>query len=554
MLRAALRRIRHRTNRAARFASRLNRVTRYGLDLVLWSHLLSRKSDPVPVELARELLDSKAVNHPAPRLHVSGPSEQAACWDEGFAGVYATLLLNLQMPDEISAVRYAHPGPSFRGVYLWDSAFISQVWKHWDVRVARDVTQAVIDLRDGDRMQHVVADLTESAFTQPPVLAWAVSQLACAPECRMNTEWLAHAYAALAGYHRWLDANRRLPSGLYAWAHPYESGIDNSPRFSSQDERVLADTTRLAAPDFSAYVVLQCEALAELADALGRHEADGYRRKADQLRARMNELLWHEADGLYYDCHADTGEMVRSKTIASLLPLWAGVPSHGQAERLVAHAANPDSFGTLIPLPSVARDDPEFVKDMWRGPVWINTSFAVIKGIERYGFWEDAGELAYRLCEGVYETFSGRRRFYEFYDPERFDIEELRRKEGHRWKHWTLGRKPCGEFVGWTGLVNTLVIETLIGLRHEAGRRVLRPLLPESTSGQSFSVRLPQEHLSITVEREGGRVLGVVRDGAATRRFEAPLGQPLELDSTGGNQPAAVGVGAPRGPETGEPS
>ncbi len=533
VIRHALRSFRHQTRHAARFASRLRRVGVYGFNLLLWSRLVNRRLDAVPIELARTLLDKKGVRFRAPNLSIAGVSaERAAVWEEGFAGVYATLLLNLQMPDTLSPLRYAHPAPSFAGVYLWDSAFISQVWATWDRAVARDVLQAVVDLRDGDRLQHVVADFSESAFTQPPLLAWAVQRIAQAQEIRDDLGWLGTMYEPLAVYHDWLNANRRLNSGLYAWRHPYESGIDNSPRFSTLDESRFADTTRLESPDFATYMVLQSEALAELSDLLDRGDAPRCRQTAQCIREATNERLWDPQDKLYYDRHEATGEFVRSKTIASLLPLWAGVPPDDVAAALRDHAVDPQAFGTLIPLPSVSRGDPDFAKDMWRGPVWVNTAYAVLQGLERHGFFEETASLALRLCDGVYRTFGECRRFYEFYDPDRFDIEELGRKAGNRWKHFTLGGKPVGEFVGWTGLVNTIVIETLVGFRHAAGRRVLRPLLPKDVEGVAFSVRLPQEGLDITVEREGDRVLTVIRSRGFTQRFDLAFGEVLELDSS----------------------
>lgn len=528
-LRQLLSRLRGSTTHVARFASRFSRVFRYGLDLVLWSRLFDRKLDTVPVELARTLLSKKHVAHSAPSLHVADASGLMAIWEEGFAGVYATLLLNLNLPDTLSPVRYAHPAPAFRGVYLWDSAFIAQVWKAWDPLVARDVAQAVIDLREGDRLQHVVAEFTQSAFTQPPVLAWVVAQIADASR-PLDRDWLATAYDPLVDYQAWLDANRRLASGLYAWAHPYESGIDNSPRFSNRDESRFADTTRLAAPDFSSYVVLQLESLARIAELLGRDGSQRFRREADELRDAINSRLWCAESGLYYDRHEETGEFVRCRTIASLLPLWAGVPDAARAARLREHAIDPMSFGTPIPLPSVARDDGAFVKDMWCGPVWLNTAYAVVEGLARYGFYEEAGEAARRLCDGVFHTFEDERRFYEFYDPDGRGIGDLDRKRGNRWKHLTLGSKPVGEFIGWTGLVNTLVVNVLVGLRHDRGARRLQPLLPKSMRGVALSVRLPAEGLAVTVERQGDRILATVRSAAGVRRSELRLGEWLAID------------------------
>tara|TARA_R110002020_G_scaffold432751_2_gene642815 strand:+ start:638 stop:1504 length:867 start_codon:yes stop_codon:yes gene_type:complete len=238
-----------------------------------------------------------------------------------------------------------------------------------------------------------------------------------------------------------------------------------------------------------------------MAEHLGQQEdVQEFLLKADQLRKRMNEELWDETKGIYFDRNMKTGEFVRSQTIASLLPLWAGVPDKHRAEVLRQHICNPKQFNTLIPLPTVSREDPDFAKDMWRGPVWINTAYAVILGLERYGYREEVAELTYRLCDGVYRTFQNLRRFYEFYDPDRFDLEELDRKKGNKFKHLTLGSKPVKEFVGWTGLINPLVIEQLMGLKSYDGQLVISPNFPPAARGKGFALRLPQRQLSIHIE------------------------------------------------------
>ncbi len=533
MLRSLLHFLRINTVRTGQFAARYYRAGRYGLNLVLWSRLFSRRG-PVPLELPIALLREKRVDHSPPALHVSARGGRYGHWDEGFAAVNATLFLNLQTPDVLSSVRYAHPAPSFHGVFLWDSAFIAQVWKHWDLRTAEEVTRAVIDLRDGDRLQHVVADITQSAFTQPPLLAWSMDLLhQWSGESNEEDEFITHAFPVLDAYNRWLDANRRHASGLYFWAHPYESGIDNSPRFSTADERRFNDTRGLAAPDLCAYVVLQNEALARMARSLGlAHQSASFEQKAESIRCKVNEYLWNAEEGLYQDRDFNTGEFVQTKTIASLLPLWAGIPNGAQAERLLEHVLDPEGFNSTIPFPTVALNDAQFSKDMWRGPVWVNTSFGVILGLQRYGFAQQAAEAAFRLVDGVYRTFAATRRLYEYYDPHKFDIDELSRKRGNWWKFLTLGSKPCPEFVGWTGLVNCLVIEHLVGFQKVAGQRILRPCFPSAAEGMGFSLRLPAEDLALTLDvLAQGRVRSVIRTDSATRIVELDRGTWVDIDT-----------------------
>lgn len=503
----------------------------FAFDQVFWSRLIRSRRGPVAIELPLNLLEKKGLKGEAPVLHVSGLQGEVAHWDGGFAGVYAVLFSNLQKPDVLSARQYAHPGPAFRGVYLWDSAFIAQVWKHWDIQVAHDVNCAVVELREGDRLQHVVADFVASAYTQPPLVAWSLAKLweGRAPEERRTA--IEPQFDALAGYNRWLYQNRQFENGLFFWEHPYESGMENAPRFSSRDESALDDTRRLAAPDLCAFVILQNEALAEMAETLGR-DVELFRRQADELREKVRGELWHGEDGYFYDRDQGTGDFVRSRTIASLLPLWAGVPDSDQARRLAEHILEPDEFNTLLPLPSVSLADEHFSRDMWRGPVWVNVAYGVLQGMRRYGFDREASELAYRLCDGVYRIFQKDRKFYEFYDPDELSIDRLFRKKGNRWKALTLGSKPQSGFVGWTGLVNTLVIEQLFGFHYIEGQRRLCPRFPKAAVGKAYYLRLPNESLALGVEVIGQDQTRIVirKPRAGWQESYCRFGEAVDID------------------------
>lgn len=454
----------------------------------------------------------KGLDYPAPALAVSDGDNETGYWDRGFEDVYKTLLMNLNLPNSYFETRYAWPAPTFRSAYLWDTAFISQVWKPWDVKVAQEVNQAVIDHADGGRLPHFANRSSKSDYTQPPVMIWSVWE---------NYLWsgdrdhLARVYPTLKDYNRWYYKNRRLDCGLFYWIHSYESGIDNSPRFSSRDEKIKKDLTHLAAIDLNSYLVRQNEALALMARELGlAKEAAEFEMKAKELKALINEMMWDEDTGYYYDLDTTTGSLQKYRTIASLFVLFAGVPSQERAEIIRAKVMDPYQFNTPFPLPSTALDDPTFEKDCWRGPVWINTAYLVIVGMERYGFREDAGELAFKLADGIYRTYADTHKFVEFYDPERFDFKELSRKKGNLFKLFQNGNKPKPQFVGWTGLANTLVIEHLVGVTKERGKIKVAPNFPEMARGLGGRLAMPAEGLDIE--------FSVLPDGAVRLSIETP--------------------------------
>lgn len=480
---------------ASRLALRFLRTGRYVLGLLVWSKIIVARRTSANIEINPRELKTKSIDIPQPHLTISGRAgaEHIA---HGFSVIYDVLFANLRKAGHGAPVRSALPGPSFFGVYLWDSAFTSLIWQYWDRRVAQDVLFAVIALRDGNKLQHVVADLAYSPYTQPPLVAWAAIRLFRSD--RFDKDEIASFFGPLQAYHDWLNDNRRLPNGLYYWAHPYESGVENSPRFSSRDEHRLSDTTRLAAPDLCSYMVLHCEALSEIAGLLDRDDdANRYAREAAHLRELINVELWHEADAMYYDLHVEDDVHVRSRTIASLVPLAAGVPDSRQAQRMLAHIVDGASFGSPLPFPSVALNDPAFAKDMWRGPVWINMAYLVLDGLRRYRELEIYATLAWRLCDGVFRVLQNEQQVYEFYDPEYHHTRELTRKKGNWWKALTLGSAPQKDFVGWTGLVNTLIIEGLFGYCVSDRGIEISPNFPGDAIGLTFRLELPQDRCRI---------------------------------------------------------
>lgn len=406
---------------------------------------------------------SEAAEYPAPptsmpRLTLDASAPDASTWENGFREVYDRLKKNLHERRD-GGPRFAQPAPKYPGVYLWDSAFIADIWRNVDPGVAKQVLLSVLlnQKKDG-RVPQVKSVLGSSGLSNPPLLSWEAMRI---HRQSPDAEFLADVYEPLKRFHAWYFANRRRPDGLFFWKHPYESGLDNSPRFSNRKESRFDDTTKIAAIDLSSYLVLDSENMAAMALALGKAEdAEAFQKDGRELKDAINARLWDEASKMYFD-RRDNGDFVRVLSIAALTPLVAGVPTPERAAAVVARIEDPAEFNTPTPFPSVARSDPQFQKDCWRGPVWVNMAYLAILGMERYGYGAQAKEMARRLVDGVYKTKENTGKFVEYYDPERNDFQELTRKKGNLYKRLTLGSKPVAGFVGWTGLVNNLAIEQL---------------------------------------------------------------------------------------------
>ena len=425
-------------------------------------------------------------------------------FSKGFRALYKCLHSNLAPPLGDHSDIWARPAPRFPGAYFWDSSFIAQAWKLWDPTIGFRILKPFVEFQaKNGRMPHnIFWGRKVGALSNPPFLAWAVhSLLEYHPEEKQASFFLK----PLIKFVQWRNKHRfNEENQLFFWEHSYESGIDNSPRYTSRDESEDYGTKDLGAIDLNSEIVLQQEAIIRIIEQFGQESAEkeNMRNQMEDLVQNIEKKLWNAKDDLFGDLDFSTSHLKTKDTIASYFPLILPDLSESKEKILLKKLKAPQKYNTLIPTPTVALDSPEFVKDMWRGPVWINTSFLVVQGLKRREYSELAGDFAYRLCKGVYHTWENEGSFFEFYDPERYDLCELSRKKGNLFKKITLGSKPVKNFAGWTADVNTLLIEYVIGLFKEQNQWKIEPHLPKEwiQKGNVMKLTIPFYQVSLQIE------------------------------------------------------
>jgi glycogen debranching enzyme len=297
-----------------------------------------------------------------------------------------------------------------------------------------------------------------SGITQPPVLATAIRAL---HEADPDRTFLEEALPGVEAWHRWLERERSFDdSGLVAIVHPWESA-DNAPRFDAALERIeprkltfarsdsrhvgaderpgdldygryVGVVERLRATGYRpasaseapfAYVDLAFNAILTVAEEdlawlLGEIGGSGERAtgRAAGLRVALAHL-WDEGASAYRerDLHGDEGT---TDTVADLFPLYAGVPDERQARSIVAQSLwSPGRYGPSPdapwPVTTVSKSSPAYdPRRYWRGPVWINVNWFLIRGLERCRLEAEADELRRRTLDLV-----ERSGFAEYYHP-----------------------------------------------------------------------------------------------------------------------------------------
>ena len=358
-----------------------------------------------------------------------------------------------------------------RGCWLWDSAFHAIGARHLDAALARDCIDAVLDGQRADGMIPIRSNppgSTSNAYTQPPTLVlatWAVSQEAPDPA------WLRRILPRLMAYLDWDQRHRDGGNGLPVWAiepnpncRSGESGLDNASRFDA--------ATRMEAVDFASFLALEWELLGRLWQLVGDTAAAAAAMdRHQQLCALIRERLWDEHSTYFRDWDLEQGAFCPVLAATGFLPLICGAASQQQVAHLAAHLENPDTFGTALPLPSVARSDPSYEPDMWRGPVWVNLVHLVAAGFARYGLQEVADRLRNTMIGEIEARHAEHGTLFEYYDADgKIPPPELRRK-GRCAPDVSPFHQVFHDY-GWTG---TLYLDLLLAKR---------PLLPGLCEGR----------------------------------------------------------------------
>jgi putative isomerase len=145
-------------------------------------------------------------------------------------------------------------------------------------------------------------------------------------------EWLrAKYYLRLQMYlDRWFKYDRD-GNGLPAWNSSDASGMDNQLSRGGAFDSYTDEGV-----DLACYLYRELQAMQVIAKRLGKNaDAEEYQSHARKLAKTINSVFWDTKDGFYYDRNEITGQQIRVKSIAGFLPLWAGIASPEQAQRLI---------------------------------------------------------------------------------------------------------------------------------------------------------------------------------------------------------------------------
>jgi alpha,alpha-trehalase len=181
-----------------------------------------------------------------------------------------------------------------------------------------------------------------------------------------------------------------------------ESGFDATFRFGPFG----GSTQNFVPVDLSALLFKYEHDLAFITATLGDTEAAvAWSEAAGERRERIDNLLWNESSGLYFDYDFLHAQPSTCSYLTAYYALWSGVASPAQAQRLVANLSLFEQPGGLAMSTVPSSGQASGVQ--WDYPFgWAPTNWIAVSGLARYGYTMEAQRIAHEFTSTVASNYA----------------------------------------------------------------------------------------------------------------------------------------------------
>jgi len=425
---------------------------------------------------------------PAPTW--SGHNDEISCWSECWRKMFEHII------PATAENRFRSPcvDTVFNGnVFLWDTVMTLQYAKYGErafpVRgsldnfYARQHPDGFICREVSSRNGEECWSRHDPCSTGPDIFAWGEWDLYRLSGDRKRLE---RVLPALLGYFYWMRAYRSFPDGS-RWYTGWGGGLDNQPRQGAEllphgaagldgkdvpVEYYWFLPGRMSWIDATSHALLAADTIVKMIKETGAFTEHLPALEAERklLRTIIHEQMWNEKIGFYVDRFGD-GTLSDVKSIVGFWVLLTEDVPKERAERMAEHLSNPEEFARPHRVPTLSADNPLYDRDggYWRGGVWPPTTYMVVRGLQKQGFYDLAGSIALNHIANVTEVYRNTGTVWENYAPEKA----------------APGNPSKPDMLGWSGLGPiALLIEALFGIEIDAPAGVvhIRPTILDEFS------------------------------------------------------------------------
>jgi putative isomerase len=198
----------------------------------------------------------------------------------------------------------------------------------------------------------------------------------------------------------------------------FESGLDDSPMYDNIPFDTIKHMMKLADVGLMSMYIMDCNSLAEIArilnkPAIEKELLDRANKYGDKL-----ETLWDEKEGIYLNKNLETGLLDKHLSPTLFYPLQTKVPSLLKVKRMMKeHFYNTDEFWGEWMMPTIARNDPAYSNEYWRGRIWGSTNFLVYLGMRNYDIVKERAGMVQKSNQLILKMWQKSRLVHENYNP-----------------------------------------------------------------------------------------------------------------------------------------
>lgn len=241
-----------------------------------------------------------------------------------------------------------------------------------------------------------------------------------------DKNFLSEAYESGKKFYKWYNSRRDSNNnGLASWGGHAELESVRDARVAVWDK--VGWASNFEGPDVNSMLVMEEKSLAAMAGTLGlKKEAADWERKSIERSVLINKYLWDEKTEFYYNVNKNNQSFIfknkddlKIKEIIGFLPMWAGVASKEQVEKLIKSLTNTDEFWRKFGVPTLsAKNDYYNPIGYWNGPIWVQWQYLIFRGLLDYGYKELAKELAGKVIDNIIHQLKADHYFWEFYSAD----------------------------------------------------------------------------------------------------------------------------------------
>lgn len=223
--------------------------------------------------------------------------------------------------------------------------------------------------------------------------------------------------------------------GLYVWHDDIMIGMDNDPATFGRPQDSTANIY------LNSFMCVEFTAAAKIFRYFGMEkEAECFLEKRKALETAIQAECWDRRDKFFYSVDVDIrtrkydwfheGLGVFWKTLpikvrvwSGFIPMYAKIATGEQAEELVKHIFDEETFRSDYGVTTLAKDEKMFDLSVtnnpsnWLGPIWLVANYVVFRGLMNYGYRREAELICEETLELLGRDLEKTGSLHEYYDP-----------------------------------------------------------------------------------------------------------------------------------------